>query len=124
MLKDLIAFFNGPADVLLRQVLAFNPFPGATLRLPAARSGEPETVKVWGAYVLPSTFTVTDSHNAGCVLATSQQGVDVACGSRTVLRLTELQRAGGKRMGVAQWLGGASVQVGQQLVLPSAVSHL
>jgi methionyl-tRNA formyltransferase len=113
-----------PADVLLRQVLAFNPFPGATLRLPAARDGESETVKVWGAHVLPSTLTVADSHTVGCVLATSQQGVDVVCGSRTVLRLTELQRAGGKRLAVAQWLGGASVQVGQQLVLPSAVSHL
>ena len=116
--------WHQPADVLLRQVLAFNPFPGATLRLPAARGGEPETVKVWGAHVLPSMFTVTDSHSAGGVLATSQQGVDVVCGSRTVLRLTELQRAGGKRLAVAQWLGGASVQVGQQLVLPSAVSHL
>lgn len=104
-----------PADVLLRQVLAFNPFPGATMRLQTG--GTIDVVKVWGAQVLNTLPTAGLA--AGQVQAVSAHGVDVVCGHGTVLRLTQLQRAGGKRMTAAQWLGGTPVHMGQQL-LPAA----
>ena len=109
-----------PADVLLRQVLAFNPFPGATMRFSLA-TGEAEVVKVWGAQVVAHVVeqSARSELTVGQVQAVSNQGIDVVCGLGTVLRLTELQRAGGKRMSAAQWLGGTPLQLGQQLLLGS-----
>ncbi len=108
-----------PADVLLRQVLAFNPFPGATMRLQNSEAGgkgdSVEVVKVWGAQSVNTLPTAGLA--AGQVQDASAHGVDVVCGDNTVLRLTQLQRAGGKRMTAAQWLSGTPVQVGQQLLL-------
>lgn len=106
-----------PADALLRQVLAFNPFPGATMRLQTG--GTIDVVKVWGAQSLHTVPTA--GFAAGQVQAFSAHGVDVVCGHGTVLRLTQLQRAGGKRMTAAQWLSATPVQVGQQL-LPATLA--
>ncbi|WP_144631754.1 methionyl-tRNA formyltransferase [Bordetella genomosp. 13] len=78
-----------PAETLARRIRAFNPVPGATLRLP----GLPDPVKVWRAQVLPAESAGAEP---GRVLRASAQGVDVATGEG-VLRLLELQKAGGKR---------------------------
>jgi len=48
------------------------------------------------------------------VLAVSDQGVSVACGEG-VLRLTTLQRAGGKRLAAADFLRGFAMPVGTVL---------
>ena len=48
------------------------------------------------------------------MVAVSADGIEVACGSGAV-RLTEMQRPGGKRMAAAQFLQGHSVQVGDRL---------
>lgn len=94
-----------PAEVLARRVRAFDPFPGASTQQPDGSS-----LKVWAARVLP----VPHSAAAGTVLAVSDDGVDVACG-QGALRLTELQRAGGKRLAVAEYLRGSPVAPGQRL---------
>jgi len=78
-----------PAEQLARRIRAFNPVPGATLRLP----GLADPVKVWRAQALPDAVA---GDRPGRVLAASAQGVDVATGAG-VLRLLELQKAGGKR---------------------------
>ncbi|MEI2415300.1 methionyl-tRNA formyltransferase [Orrella sp. JC864] len=77
-----------PAEVLARRVRAFNPFPGATVRLP----GLAEPVKVWRA----SVPTTTANAAPGSVLQACPAGIDMATG-QGVLRLLELQKAGGKR---------------------------
>ncbi|WP_459616051.1 methionyl-tRNA formyltransferase [Bordetella sp. 2513F-2] len=77
-----------PAEALARRVHAFNPVPGATVRLP----GLPDPVKVWRAQALPDER----GGEPGTVLRAAAQGVDVATG-QGVLRLLELQKAGGKR---------------------------
>ncbi|OVZ64818.1 methionyl-tRNA formyltransferase [Pigmentiphaga sp. NML080357] len=77
-----------PADELARRVLAFNPVPGATVRLP----GLADPVKAWRARALDEAATAAP----GTVVRAGAAGVDVATG-RGVLRLTELQKAGGKR---------------------------
>jgi methionyl-tRNA formyltransferase len=83
-----------PADVLWRKVRAFNPFPGAH-----AQAGG-VTVKIWGAE------PVEASGEPGKVLAADAgQGIVVACG-QGALRLTELQKPGGKRLAAAEFLKG------------------
>ncbi len=82
-----------PAAVLERKLRAFNPFPGAVLSL----AGEP--VKAWRAEVVDA------SGRPGQVLAADTTGLVVACGE-AALRLVELQKPGGRRVGAADFLRG------------------
>lgn len=50
----------------------------------------------------------------GTVLAAGKQGIDVACGEGTVLRITELQAPGKKRMKAADYLRGHPIAVQSQ----------
>ncbi|SAI67340.1 methionyl-tRNA formyltransferase [Bordetella ansorpii] len=86
------------AEVLARRIRAFNPVPGATLRLP----GLADPVKVWRAQALPEQAADAEP---GHVLRASPQGVDVATAAG-VLRLLELQKAGGKRQPVEVFVQG------------------
>lgn len=92
--------FSWPAEVLARKIRAFNPFPGATANWDGA------TLKLWQAEALP-----LDPGQAapGTVLAATDRGIDVACGSG-MLRLLELQKAGGKRLQAAQFRQGGVLQ--------------
>ena len=46
----------------------------------------------------------------GAVTASGKQGIDIACGDGKVLRVTELQAKGGKRMSAAAYLLGHPIQ--------------
>ncbi len=83
-----------------RRLRAFDPFPGATAVL------DGDTVKCWRGTVVDA------SGAAGEVVAVDGTGITVACGERA-LRLTELQRAGGKRLSAAQFLQGKPVAAGR-----------
>ena len=89
------------AASICRRVRAFNPFPGAT----AVLSGE--TLKVWCAVPAPASAGATP----GTVLAVDAAGIAVAAGGGAVL-LQELQRPGGKRLAVGDFLRGFVVQPG------------
>lgn len=86
-----------PAQLLARRVRAFNPVPGASIRLP----GLPDAVKVWRAQALAETTTA----GPGSVLRADAAGIDIATG-QGVLRLLELQKAGGKRQPVDVFVRG------------------
>lgn len=88
--------FGASAVVLDRKIRAFNPFPGAHAQVDGV------TIKLWGAEARDA-----DSGAApGQVLAAdAQHGIIVACGHGT-LRLTELQKPGGKRLPAAEFLKG------------------
>jgi methionyl-tRNA formyltransferase len=87
--------FTLPASRLARKVRAFNPFPGAHGQAGGV------TVKIWHA-------AATDgAGKPGQVLAADAQGIVVACGDGA-LRLTELQKPGGKRLKAAEFLKGFS----------------
>ena len=89
-----------PAATIERRLRAFDPFPGATATL------DGETIKCWRG-------TVVDGEGApGEVLALGDTGITVACGERA-LRLSELQRAGGKRLPAAQFLQGKAIEAGR-----------
>jgi methionyl-tRNA formyltransferase len=82
-----------PALELARKVRAFNPFPGAH-----AQAGG-VTVKIWNAQA------VDDKGQPGQVVSSDAQGIVVACGEGA-LRLTELQKPGGKRLAAGEFLKG------------------
>jgi len=86
-----------PAALLARRVRAFNPVPGASIRLP----GLPDAVKVWSAEALDEAATAAP----GSVLRADAEGIDIATG-QGVLRLLELQKAGGKRQPVDVFVRG------------------
>ena len=95
-----------PARQLARQVRAFNPFPGAT----AALGGVP--IKIWQAEVNAA------AGSPGHVISVDRNGVVVACGEGS-LSLGVLQKAGGKRLPVTQFLAGNPVLPGASFDLPS-----
>ena len=84
-----------PALDLARKVRTFNPFPGAH-----GQAGT-TTIKIWNAQP-------ADGHGQpGQVLQADAYGIVVACGTGA-LRLTELQKPGGKRLAAAEFLKGFS----------------
>ncbi len=89
--------WNQTADVLARKVRAFDPFPGAVVTL----GGEP--VKAWRG------VAEAGSGRPGQVLAVDAGGILVACGEGA-LRITELQKPGGRRVGVADFLNGSTLR--------------
>lgn len=112
-----------PAELIARRVRAFNPFPAA-LTHALTPEGKSEPVKIWT--VRPSSQAVPAGTPAGQVLAVDAQGIHVACGTGdsagqspaqtpAALCLTELQRAGGKRLPAADWLRGFALPVGSML---------
>ena len=95
-----------PAASIEHRLRAFDPFPGAS----AALGGE--TVKCWRGAVVLGTGA------PGEILAIDDNSITVACGERA-LRLTELQRAGGKRLPVRAFLQSAGWVTGQRFDLPA-----
>lgn len=96
---------QAPAELLARRIRAFNPAPGATVRLP----GIAEPVKVWNAIALTDHPTTASKDNDGFaqVLNVSADGIDIATG-QGILRLLELQRPGGKRQPASIFIAGWS----------------
>ena len=96
---------QAPAELLARRIRAFNPAPGATVRLP----GIAEPVKVWNAIALTDHATSASKGNDGFaqVLNISADGIDIATG-QGILRLLELQRPGGKRQPASIFIAGWS----------------
>ncbi len=93
------------AATLARRVRAFDPFPGVQ----ALWVGEP--LKIWGAQALPDGPA---GALPGTVLAVDDTGVRVQTGSGSLL-LTELQRAGSKRLSAREFLRGHPIAVGERL---------
>ena len=91
------------AEAIGRRIRAFDPFPGASSQLGG------ETIKLW-SYKIDSTLK-PPGMDYGTILSVNEAGVSVACG-QGVLRLTSLQRAGGKRLAVADFLHGFALRPG------------
>ena len=92
------------AAELDRHLRAFNPFPGAQ----ALFAGQ--TVKLWRA------TPVAASGEIGQILAVDRSTIVVACGEGA-LAISELQKAGGKRLPVQQFLAGHQLKVGDRFDL-------
>ena len=91
------------APTLLRQVRAYNPYPGAFTTLHA------ETLKIWQAETAAPL-----SGRAGEILQVDPGGVVVGC-YQGAIRLLEVQAAGSKRMAVEAFVAGHTLQVGERV---------
>ena len=89
-------------EVIGRRIRAFDPFPGASSTLGS------EVIKLWN-YEIDSYLRPSEAR-CGMILSANEGGVRVACDG--VLRLTELQRAGGKRLAAADFLRGFALAPG------------
>jgi methionyl-tRNA formyltransferase len=97
-----------------RRIRAFDPFPGAQTTVQSG--GAVETVKLWRS-VINSKERPSDADN-GQILLVDEAGIEVAAGDG-VLRITELQRAGGKRLAAADFLRGFALAPGMRLGVPA-----
>ena len=91
----------------------FTPWPGAFTLL------EGKQLKLHASTVLepsrdPATSLPT-APGAGEIVRASKDGIEVACGEGTVLRITELQPEGKKRMAAAAFLAGRPLKPGVRL---------
>ncbi len=93
--------WNQPADTIERQIRAFNPVPGSW----CSYQGKP--MKIWSAQTCPAGGT------PGSVLQADKTGIQVACGSGSLLIRT-LQPAGSARMEAAAFLAGHPLAAGSR----------
>jgi methionyl-tRNA formyltransferase len=100
-----------PAVALARQIRAFDPFPGGAATLDGAQ------LKLWAAEPVERTAAATAA--PGEILEVNAAGVLVACGEGA-LRLTQLQKPGGKRLPAREFLAGMPLAAGQRFQLPEA----
>jgi len=89
-----------PAAEIERQVRAFDPVPGAQTGFANA------ALKIWRAAVVAGAGGAP-----GTVMAADADGILVACGE-AVLCVTELQRAGGRRLSAQAFLSGFRIAPG------------
>ena len=94
--------WNESAAVIERKIRAFNPVPAAWVEY----QGKP--MKIWRAEA------VAQQGRAGEVLSCSSDGLIVACGENA-LKITQLQPSGSKRMDIAAFAAGHTVEAGTVL---------
>lgn len=97
--SELTIDWSRPARELTRAVRAFRPTPGVSSTFAGA------SVKIWEARVADG------SGEPGRTLAADRHGIVIACG-QGALSVTQLQRAGGKRLSAADFLRGHAIVPG------------
>ncbi len=97
------------AAVIERRIRAFTPFPGASSVLGG------ELIKLHNAHVLIAEYQYNTQ--ASSILTVKNEGIDVATGDG-VLRITQLQKSGGKALPVADFLRGFPVTAGMVFTPP------
>jgi methionyl-tRNA formyltransferase len=93
------------AAAIVRRIRAFDPFPGASSVL------DGETIKLWAARVRDEAPLQAAP---GTVLAAGPAGIAIAAKGSIVV-VSELQRAGGKRLPAAEFLRGFDLEPGRVL---------
>jgi methionyl-tRNA formyltransferase len=93
------------AQTIVQRVHAFDPFPGAQTQLRG------ETLKVWQASVSPKGPPA--GAVCGTISAIAPVSIDVVA-MNSIVSITQLQRAGGKRLSAAEFLRGFELQVGER----------
>ncbi len=89
--------FHTSAIELERKVRAFDPWPVAEAEIAGER------VRIWRAETRDGGPGTGDRKKPGEIVAASKEGIDIACGEG-VLRICELQRAGGRVISAADYL--------------------
>ncbi|PYE26340.1 methionyl-tRNA formyltransferase [Paraburkholderia silvatlantica] len=106
--QEAVLDWRRSALALARQIRAFDPFPGGAATLDGAQ------LKLWAAEPVARSAGAAEP---GEILEVSPAGVVVACGEGA-LRLTQLQKPGGKRLPAREFLAGMPLAAGQRFQLP------
>lgn len=95
---------------IARRMRAFTSAPGLQTHHNA------EILKIWQAHALESYSKVESQGLAPCgtVLQLDPAGMDIQC-AQGILRITELQRPGGKRLNAGAFILGSSLKAGDLL---------
>lgn len=105
--EDGLLDWRQPARGLWNRVRALCPWPG-TYTFHHVEP-QPRLLKVWEAQALEES-----AGQPGEIVQADKRGLVVACG-RGALQITSLQREGGRRLGVAEFLAGHPLRVGECL---------
>jgi methionyl-tRNA formyltransferase len=92
------------AEIILRAVRAFNPWPGAYTIMDGS------TLKIWRASIAASTESLC-ARIPGEVAAINSSGITVACGEGSLI-LEVVQKSGGKKMNAAEFVAGHTLYPG------------
>jgi methionyl-tRNA formyltransferase len=92
---------------LERRFRAFDPFPGAEARLAG------QVLKIWRAELVDS-IAMPEANPPGTIVKTGADVVNVQCG-RGILALKTIQKPGGNRLAVADFLRSTPIQAGMSL---------
>jgi methionyl-tRNA formyltransferase len=101
------------ATLIERRIRAFSPFPGASSVLDGT------VIKLHIAHVLIAVDTRKTV--VGSLISVQNNGVDVATGDG-VLRITQLQKSGGKALPVADFLRGFAMTPGMVFSASAAIT--
>jgi methionyl-tRNA formyltransferase len=105
--------WSRPAQILERQVRAFNPWPVAYTSVPAASRGGGDAgqrLRIWSARVVECDSQAPP----GTVLASGASGIEVAAG-RDALRILTLQAPGKRAMSSGDYLNAHALTAGTVL---------
>ena len=98
------------AQAIARKVRAFDPAPGCVCTYTSASAEQP--LKIWAAQ---AETTISTEHTAGTIVSVDKHGVRVVCGNGSVLCITQMQKAGGKRSPAHQVAESLRLVVQQRL---------
>jgi methionyl-tRNA formyltransferase len=99
------------AEALANRIRAFDPEPGTRTAIVDRPDAQ---IKVWSARALPLPCDA----RPGTVLEVTRNAIRVACATE-VLELLEVQRPGGRRQAVRDWLQSAAIGPGDRLGNPA-----
>lgn len=94
--------WNMPAKAIHDKIRGLSPWPAASTDVISG-----DTIKLFGSV---NTGEST-SAQPGTIVAAGKQGIDIACGDGKILRIVQLQAAGGKRMAAADYLRGHPIEI-------------
>ena len=100
--EETVADWARGAEEIERAIRAYRPSPGVATKLGG------NVLKLWRASLIGMQGL------AGTILRVDHDSIVVACG-KGALEITELQRAGAKRMSAAEFLRGNPLRVGDRL---------
>jgi len=102
--EDGLIDWNLSAEELSNRVRGFQPFPSSFTFYNGLR------LTIWKA--TPAPYTASNSTPVATIISLDNKVIDVACGSDTVLSVSEVQPEGKKRMSAADFVNGNRVKVG------------
>jgi methionyl-tRNA formyltransferase len=93
--------WSKPGEVIYNQIRGLNPWPVAYTEL------DGDVLKVWWG----EKFSTEVQTEPGTVISLEDDGIVVATGNQTAIKITELQPSGKKKMTGEQFLRGANNQI-------------